>query len=374
MAFFLDRGFHLFALFVGGMFCLTSVKQWQVMDADFPGPSQPQMLDEHHHIVAQHQQLDSHYKGVILLPASMDSYGLSAVLGSSLLFKMHGWFPVIVVNGQTYETTNIPILKEWMDEHKLCVIPLRYPERLKEDPKDGTAGQTFMRYKRILLAPYIDQYMKQECSISVDPSTLVVLGDGDLWPVNDVPVQALKTALDLSSKPDTSIVLQGSEVTGFPWRRRALCYTGATIAGWHKFMNATGDLYADWHQQVKIGRELLQLIRADKTWKTKTPIYHMDEYIFGYKLFVEKSHPVQETSYIAKRAGKYTNQTWYYDFHQASNAELFKYDDVHLGHSLKPKPLMDAMLRLALTPEGVEKYWAIIDAVPNNDRDVFKKF
>lgn len=324
--------------------------------------------------------LGAHFKGIVLLPASIDKFGLSAALGSSLLFKMHSWYPVLVVNEESYRNTHVPLLDEWIKEHSLCIVPIKYPEPLKEDPSDGMTSQTFLRYKRLVLAPYIAEYMERECSIDIGgvrnnttssgaaSSTLIVMGDGDLWPINDLPLQALKTALDLSEDPKTSIALQGTEVKGFPWRRRALCYTGATVAGWRKYMNASGDLYSDWNHHVEKGRELRQVLRAKQEgWEVKTPLFHMDEYILGYKLFVEKSHPVVETSYWPRRAGKHMNQTWFYN-ETAVYPPLFAFDDVHLGRSLKPKPLMDSMLNLVLSKQGIDKYWAIVSNAPSKPR------
>jgi len=83
----------------------------------------------------------------------------------------------------------------------------------------------------------------------------------------------------------------------------------------------------------------------------------------GYKLLVEKSHPVVEVDHWPTRIGKHYNESWIYDEKQVLK-NIFTKDDVHLGHGLKPKAIMDGMLRMVLTKEDVERYWAIYESAP----------
>ena len=307
------------------------------------------------------QSRQHNYKGIILLPASMNKFGLAAVLGSSALFELHGWLPVLIFQKQQPDQKpEIPFLDEWIQNHNLCTFSVQYPDPQPEDPKDGTGGQTFLRFKRHLVAPYLDKYMQEECGIAVNRSTLVILGDGDLWPINDVPLEALKYNLDRATDPD-SISLQGPVVKGFPWKRRALCYTGSTINGWYQYMNSTGDIYTDFQQHLDTGYKLRA--QLDDDWVRKIPIFHKDEYNFGYKLFVEKSYPSVESDYGPRRMGKHYNETWIHNETIASQM-IFRYDDLHLGRGLKPKPLMNAILRLALSSKEIETYWKIVNAAP----------
>lgn len=297
-------------------------------------------------------------KGIVLLPASVDKFGIAAVLGSSALFDLHGWYPVIMLN----EASRLsPGLESYIADHRLCCVPVKHPEYPQEDPPNSPATSSYLRYQRLLVAPYLVTLMEKTCAVTgVRNDTFVVLGDADLWPVNDAFLVGLKLEWELSKKPK-SIVMQGPEVKPWPWRRRAMCYTGGTIEGWRQYMNSSGDVFTDWKHHLEVARMLRS--KLNRTWLARTPLSHMDEFIMGNRLLMEKSYPVVEHDVKPRRVGKHFNESWIYDERGVSE-HIFEKDDIHLGHLLKPKALMSYMLRMALNEEDVQRYWSIYDAAP----------
>jgi len=306
------------------------------------------------------------YKGIVILGASLDKFGLVASLGSSALFDLHGWLPVVLVNKKSYSSAmkKIDGLLEWITNHNLCVVPVQYPDKVpEEDHPTDPNRQTFVRYNRLLVTPYLPTILERECGIKgVNNDTFVVLGDGDLWPVHDEQLLMMKNALEYSqADPKPGIVMQGGVVKDFPWKRRALCYTGGFIWGWKKYMNATGDMLTDWENHLVLGRQLRGKLR--ETWNWTGPLSHMDEFIFGWNLLENKVDPVVELASFPRRIGKNYNASWILKEHEVA-LHLFEHDDVHLGHNLKPKTLMNVMLRMALSEKDIAQYWSIYQKSP----------
>ena len=98
-------------------------------------------------------------KGIVILGASLDKFGLAASLGSSALFDLHGWLPVVLVNHASYSSAmkNIDGLRNWITDHKVCIVLVKYPDKLPvEDHPTDLNRQTFVRYSRLLVASYLE--------------------------------------------------------------------------------------------------------------------------------------------------------------------------------------------------------------------------
>ena len=143
----------------------------------------------------------------------------------------------------------------------------------------------------------------------------MVIGGGDLWPVHDAPLVMMKHALEAHSRvdPKTGMIMIGLPVKGFPWKWRALCYTGGFIWGWKNYMNASGDMMTDWENHLDFGRKLRE--KLNETWNATAhgsallPLSHMDEYILGWNLLENKVEPVIEPYYGPQQIGKHFAKT-----------------------------------------------------------------